>query len=215
MRRAGFRTLNLSLGTTCLEQLRRFRRPDVRRAFDRALGLAAQSGLEAVGYVIAGAPFQRARDSLADLLYLAGRRVLAGVSAFYPAPGSLDFVRCEQEGLLPRNPLLWRSSGLPIAHTTSREETVTLLRLARIVNFMKSLLDRGIPLPAPAPASEWRLSETDDRTGLGRRLLAAFLHDGRIRGVDPAGEVFAHTVSLDLTRAFVKGLRGVRMRGAR
>jgi radical SAM superfamily enzyme YgiQ (UPF0313 family) len=96
MRAAGFRSLNLALATTHRDQLARFRRPDVRRAFDNALVQAAANRLEAVGYIIVGAPGQRAAESLADLCYLAERRVLAGVSLFYPAPGSLDFERCRQ-----------------------------------------------------------------------------------------------------------------------
>ena len=215
MQRAGFRALNLSLGTTCVLQLRRFRRPDVRRAFDRALELARACTLEAVGYVIVGAPFQKPLDSLTDLLYLAGRRVLAGVSVFYPAPGSLEFNRCLQENLLPPSPLLWRSSGLPLSHATTREETVTLLRLARILNFMKSLIDRGFPLPEPMPLTEPNLAGVGDRTELGIILLSGFLHDGRIRGVDPEGRVFEHRVSLDLARAFVRRLKRIPIRGAR
>ena len=77
MQKAGFKALNLSLGTTAPEQLRRFQRPDVREAFDRALACAEKTGLEAVGYIIVGAPGQDPADSIADLLFLASRRVLA------------------------------------------------------------------------------------------------------------------------------------------
>ena len=55
---AGFKTLNLSLGSTSLIQLERFSRPDVRQAFDRALASAGKYHMDAVGYVIAGAPDQ-------------------------------------------------------------------------------------------------------------------------------------------------------------
>jgi anaerobic magnesium-protoporphyrin IX monomethyl ester cyclase len=215
MKRAGFRSLNLSLGATRREQLHRFRRPDVRRAFDRALDMAQFWGLDSVGYVIAGAPFQTPEDSLTDLLYLARRRVLAGVSVFYPAPGSSDFIRCRQLDLLPQSLLLWRSSALPISHTTTRMETVTLLRLARILNFMKSLIDSKIPLPGPMAPAEMDLAGMGDRTEIGKLLLSGFLHDGRIRGVDPEGRLFEHTVSLDLTRRFVNRLKRVPVRGTR
>ncbi|MCU0592264.1 MAG: radical SAM protein, partial [Desulfobacterales bacterium] len=88
MAAAGFKTLNLSLGSTHAEQLSRFHRPDVRAAFDRSLDLAEDHGLTAVGYIIVGAPHQSAEESVDDLLFLSERRVLAGVSVFYPAPGS-------------------------------------------------------------------------------------------------------------------------------
>ena len=214
MQQAGFDTLNLSLGASNDEQLRRFRRPDLRTAFDHALGLAETFGLGAVGYVIAGAPFQRPRDSLADLLYLAQRRVLAGLSIYYPAPPSHDYALCEKLGLLPQSPRLMRSSALPISHTTSRLEAVTLMRLARILNFIKSLVDadEGLPRPAPLPANI--ALQGRERIEIGRKLLASFLHDGRIPGIDGDGEIFEHVVSLDLTRRFVDGLKRIRIRGA-
>ena len=64
MKTAGFKTLNLSLGSTSSEQLKRFNRSDVRSAFERALQLAEDYELGAVGYVICAAPFQRVEDSL-------------------------------------------------------------------------------------------------------------------------------------------------------
>ena len=97
MRAAGFRTLNLSLGSTSGDQLRRFRRPNVTEAFDQVLELAEKYGLQAVGYLIAGAPGQDPDTSLADLLHLASRRVLVGLSIYYPAPGSSDFEKCACE----------------------------------------------------------------------------------------------------------------------
>ncbi len=139
MKEAGFSALNLSLGTTCNAQLARFRRPDVSAAFEEAVRLAGKYGMDAVGYIIAGAPGQTAQSSLEDLLYLARQQVLAGVSVFYPAPGSADFERCRKEGLLPASFSLMRATALPISDTTTRLESASLLRLGRILNFIKSL----------------------------------------------------------------------------
>jgi radical SAM superfamily enzyme YgiQ (UPF0313 family) len=150
---AGFKALNLSLGSTQAEQLRRFHRPDVRAAFDRALDFAEHHSLAAVGYIIVGAPHQSAEGSVDDLLFLVERRVLAGVSVFYPAPGSPDFDLCRRLDLLPSFLGRMRSSALPIEHTTRRIESVTLLRLGRLLNFMKYLLDHGLSLPAPCDGS--------------------------------------------------------------
>jgi radical SAM superfamily enzyme YgiQ (UPF0313 family) len=139
MKDAGFTALNLSLCTTCRTQLKRFHRPDVRAEFEEVLNLARKYGLETVGYIIAGAPGQDPRDSVEDLLYLASRKVLAGVSVFYPAPGSIDFEKCRSQNLLPGELSLMRSTALPISDTCSREDAVTLMRLGRILNFCKSL----------------------------------------------------------------------------
>ncbi len=216
MAAAGFRSLNLSLGSACPGQLKRFGRPDVRRDFDRALSLAEAHGMEAVGYIIVGAPFQEPEDSVADLCYLAARRVLAGVSVYYPAPGSKDYDTCRSLSILPDPPSLLRASALPLSHTTSRLEAATLLRLGRILNFMKHLLDAGCPLPGPepygsSPATNPKAAKAPmdpkERLTLGIQLLAAFLHDGVIRGVTPEGEVYSHPTAEHLTAKFLQALQ--------
>jgi anaerobic magnesium-protoporphyrin IX monomethyl ester cyclase len=139
MKEAGFSALNLSLCTISKGQLEKFKRPDVREDFERALLHASEHGLETVGYIIVGAPGQSAEDSVVDLLYLASQKVLAGVSVFYPAPGSADFEKCRTQNLLPAQFSLMRSTTLPISDTTTRKESATLMRLGRILNFIKSL----------------------------------------------------------------------------
>jgi hypothetical protein len=95
--------------------------------------------LDAVAYIIVGAPGQDPRDSVADLLYLAPRPAIAGVSVFYPAPGSADFEKCRAQNLLPPAVSLFRSTALPVTDKTTRDDSITLLRLGRILNFFKSL----------------------------------------------------------------------------
>jgi anaerobic magnesium-protoporphyrin IX monomethyl ester cyclase len=214
MTSAGFKTLNLSVGSTSKEQLLRFNRADVRDSFNRALDLAEYYRLNAVGYIICGAPFQKAQDSVSDLLYLARLRVLIGASIFYPSPGSRDYNLCASLELLPKKFACLRSSALPLSHTTTREEAVTLARLARIVNFMKLLLDKGIPLPQ-ASAAEIRITDAADRIESGQRLLSKFLADGKIRGITPAGHVFEHVISEELSHKFLQGLAAIDVRGMR
>lgn len=215
MAAAGFRTLNLSLGSSCAAQLKRFRRPDVREPFDKVLANARKYGLLAVGYVIAGAPNQTAQSSVKDLLYLAQRRVLTGVSIFYPAPGSPDYQDCRNSGILPQNVALMRSTALPIDHTTSRLQSATLLRLGRISNFMKALLDHEGEIPAAQPFTPGEILDPDDRTATGIKLLGWFLHDGEIRGVAPDGKVYRHNFSTELTRMFLDGLSKINLQGSR
>ena len=214
MQAAGFRTLNLSLGTTAKAQLKRFQRPDVRHAFEHALDLALTYDLQAVGYIIVAAPFQKAADSLKDLLCLAERRVLVGTSVFYPSPGSMDYMLCASLGLLPGNFSCMRSSALPLSHITTRKESVTLLRLSRIINFMKSLIDSGLALPRPAQATS-AITTSIDRREAGRQLLQFFLYDGIIRGVNPDGEVFEHEIDLELSKKFLAGIKSIRIRGCK
>lgn len=209
MAKSGFRTLNLSLGSSNPEQLKRFNRPDVGAAFDRALVSSRGQGLSAVGYIIVGAPDQDPLQSVDDLLFLARRRVLAGVSVFYPAPGSVDYARCRDMGLLPTSFAEMRSTALPIDQCTSRTDAATLLRLGRILNFMKRLREIGVPIPHAAALGS-RVAPDLDRQQVGLKLLAAFLFDGGIRGVEADGRVYDHRVSANLCRRFLDGLTSVR-----
>jgi anaerobic magnesium-protoporphyrin IX monomethyl ester cyclase len=206
MRRHGFKTLNLSLGSADSGQLKRFNRPDVREAFDRALEYAKEAGLSAVGYIIVGAPDQDPRSSVDDLLFLARRHVLAGVSVFYPAPGSADYQACADRGLLPASFAAIRATAFPIDQRTSQRDAATLLRLGRVLNFIKKIRAAGMPIPRPAPVDD-RLDPSLGRLAAGRRLLAAFLLDGHIRGIEPDGTVYRHRVSAVLARRFLTGLR--------
>ena len=215
MAKAGFKSLNLSLGSSSPAQLKRFQRVDVRDAFDNALAVAHYNGLQSIGYVIAGAPGQSAESSVNDLIYLARRRTLAGVSIFYPAPGALDFKKCRNLGILPPSFSLMRSSAIPIDHTTTRLNAVTLLRLGRILNFMKALLDQDIPIPAAFPFSAGFRLKNADRMKVGLKLLSWFLHDGKIRGVAPGGEVYRHNISPELTGLFLRGIKKVTLQGSR
>jgi len=213
MRSSGFKILNLALITTAAAQLKRFNRPDLTADLDRVLALAARHDLSSVAYLIVAGPGQEPMDSLRDLLFLARRRVLAGVSVFYPAPGSADYGWCRRQGLLPASSGLLRATALPLAHLTDRRQAVTLLRLGRILNFIKASIDHGEPLPAPA-AIPAEMDLALDRVAIGRMVLAAFLRDGAVCGVDDEGRVYDHAVDVDLARAFRNGLEAGPVRGA-
>ena len=206
MKATGFKTLNLSLGSADSKQLARFNRPDVRDAFDRALELARKKSLSAVGYIIVGAPGQDPVSSVEDLLFLARRHVLCGVSVFYPAPGSADYKRCRDLGILPNSFSAMRATALPIDHRTSRTDSVTLLRLGRILNFIKSIVSAGQSLPFHEPGREL-IDPNLPRQQKGLQLLASFLNDGVIRGIEPDGTVYRQRTSTRLCRQFLEGLR--------
>ncbi len=216
MAEAGFKTLNLSIGSTHPAQQARFDRVCATGAVDRCIDLAQHYGMSCVGYIIAGAPFQCPETSVDDLIYLAERRILSGLSIFYPAPGSRDFDRCRRLGVLPASVDLMRSSALPVSHMTTRVDAATLLRLSRLINFMKHLLDsgKGFPTPtAPPPSDDPRLTLPADRTDLGTLLLSWFLFDGGIRGVTPNHRVVNHRINPELSRRFITGIRGRRIGG--
>ena len=170
------------------------------------LTIADNLDLACVGYIIVGAPFQDPLQSMEDLLYLWQNQVLAGVSVYYPAPGSADYEQCQRLHLLPEKESLFRSSALPLDHTTSRLQTVTLLRLGRIVNFMKMIADQGIPIPDAEACNQAHIPLSIDRLDMGRMLLKWFFKDGKIRGVDGEGQIYTHLSDLDLVKRFIEGL---------
>jgi radical SAM superfamily enzyme YgiQ (UPF0313 family) len=213
MKKAGFKTLNLSLGSFSAAQLERFNRPDVRKSFDRALFYAEKQNLQAVGYIIAGAPFQNPGESVSDLIRLAERRVLAGVSIFYPSPGSPDYDLCRKNGLLPGDFSLMRSSAFPVSHTTGRKQAVTILRLGRIVNFMKYLIDNNNSMPDPFSSPE-RCAGVSERIETGKKLLAMFLYDGKIRGINRRGDIYEHAICEETAEEFLKRLGQIKVKGS-
>ena len=107
-----------------------------------------------------------------------------------------------------------RSTALPLSHTTSRTEVVTLVRLGRILNFMKYLTDLETG-PYPASIHRAAVQQTHTRIQVGRKLLKMFLKDGKIRGMTPDGQIFEHNISIPLTRRFIQKLKEIRIRGTR
>ncbi|MFH2091818.1 MAG: radical SAM protein, partial [Pseudomonadota bacterium] len=215
MHSAGFKTLNLALGSTSTEQLTKFKRNHVGHAFEKALTLAGQYGLECVSYLIGAAVGQTAISSLADLLYLASKRTLIGFSIFYPAPGSLDYAKCQDRHLLPEHFCQMRSTALPIEDTTTRLQAVTLLRLTRILNFMKALMDMDGCLPKPEKFSWRKMNVAHDRTTLSKKILQGFLFDGIIRGVMPDGEIYQQQIDQDLAHQFVLKIKQIQIIGVK
>lgn len=203
MKKAGFKALNLSLCSISRENLKRYSRPDVKNAFERVLSLADQNDLTCSGYIIVGGPGQDPATSVNDLLYLAGKKVLAGVSVYYPSPGSSTYHLCQERGLLPEYLSLTRSTALPIADRTSRLESVTLLRLGRLLNFLKAVKDREHVDPT---------AKIEDETQM---LLEAFWKKAELKGIDKKGNEYTHLVSSDLVRQFRDGLENTTLQGVR
>lgn len=192
MKQAGFQTLNLSLCSISERNLRYFSRPDVSQAFDRVLTAALPLEVSVTAYIIVGAPGQDPMESVEDLLYLAEREVLVGVSVFYPSPGSKLFQVCFERDLLPQSLAATRSTALPVSDSTTRLDALTLLRLGRVLNRLNEL--------AIASQSENR---SDSATAM---LLRRFLDEGVILGIDDSNQYYPHPVSQNLVEAFRKGL---------
>ena len=144
MRRAGFQEVNLALVSVDPAIKEEMQRPQGMAGFDEITTEAIRAGLNVIAYAILGMPGQTIGEMVTTLIYLMGRKVLIGPSVYYPTPGTSLFQRCQQGDLLPPNISQWRSSAMPIETTAfNRLDIATLLRLARVINFLKGRMDRG------------------------------------------------------------------------
>ncbi len=142
MKRAGFKTINLSFVSADPSFKERMGRPGSAEAFDKVLRDAEEAHLNIIAYAILGMPGQTIGEMVETLTYLMGKRVLIGPSVYYPTPGTPLFEECKAKDLLPPHPSQWRSSALPLeTGDFDRLDIVTLLRLARVINFVKGKMD--------------------------------------------------------------------------
>ncbi|MGA2515515.1 MAG: radical SAM protein [Thermodesulfobacteriota bacterium] len=142
MKRAGFKTINLSCVSTDPATKERMGRPKARTAFNEILEEAERVGLSVIAYAILGMPDQTIEEMVDTLIYLMGKRGLIGPSVYYPTPGTPLFERCKRDDLLPPHRCQWRSSAFPIeTKEFSRIDLLTLFRLSRVINFIKGKMD--------------------------------------------------------------------------
>ena len=138
MKRAGFRTINLSFVSTDTLTRERMKRPRGLIDFDSIVNEAEKLGLQVVAYAILGMPGQTLEEMVETIIYLMGKRVLIGPSIYYPTPGTPLFEVCKKGNLLPPHPMQWRSSAFPLeTKDFTRLDLVTLVRLTRVINFIK------------------------------------------------------------------------------
>jgi len=144
MKRAGFHTINLSYVSIDPFIKTKMGRPVTSFDFNEILEGANRVGLNVIAYAIFGMPGQTIEEMADTLIYLMGKRVLIGPSIYYPTPGTPLFEKCKNDNLLSADPSQWRSTAFPVeTKGFNRLDLITLLRLARIVNFIKGKMDQG------------------------------------------------------------------------
>ncbi|MGH7597086.1 MAG: B12-binding domain-containing radical SAM protein [bacterium] len=231
MKRTGFRALNLALVTSDKQQQRATKRPGSTSHFDRVVEKAAELGMEMVNYVILGLPDSTIEEMLDSIIHLMQRPVLIGPSVFYATPGTESYRQCLERGLLPSSELaLQRSTCFPVETPQfSRRDLVTLFRITRFLNFIKSRLDaqpRGIgefdleellaspntPDFVPQAGATYSFSCKLTEAEIGGWLAQAFLLEGQFLGMrlvrrekeKVAYQVFEEETSPYVTRQFLE-----------
>ena len=142
MKKAGFHTINLSYVSIDPFIKTRMERPRASFDFNEILEGANRVGLNVIAYAIFGMPGQTIEEMVDTLIYLMGKRVLIGPSVYYPTPGTPLFERCKKGNLLSAHPSQWRSTAFSIeTKEFNRLDLITLVRLARVINFIKGKMD--------------------------------------------------------------------------
>jgi tRNA A37 methylthiotransferase MiaB len=145
MKRAGFKTINISLVSTRDALRSAMSRPHGVADFSAVLDEAERAGLNVVAYAILGMPGQTIGEMVDTVGYLMSRRVLIGPSIYYPVPGTMLFDTCREQGVLPGWTSQYRSSAVPVeTGDFSRLDLITLFRLVRVVNFIKGKIDEKV-----------------------------------------------------------------------
>jgi len=206
MKKAGFKALNLSVCTFSSKQLKRFNRQNNHDKIKKIIKAAQQINLDVTAYIIAGAAYQDPFESLDDILKLFSMNTLIGLSIYYPAPGSFDFENLKKEQIISNDFNHMRATSIPISHTTTRVQSITLLRLTRIINFIQHLEKQNICLPKPSPCNKPKIVN-ENRQELGEQLLSWFMHDGIIRGINKNGNIYPHKTDRGLIKYFFKNFK--------
>ncbi|MDD5765669.1 MAG: radical SAM protein [Candidatus Marinimicrobia bacterium] len=146
MKQAGFSSLNVSLVTPGETMQTNLKRPFGTKKFIEIVNSAHSIGLSVTAYIIIGLPCETTAEILNAILLLAGLPCLIGPSLFYLVPSTPVFDRLQDSGKVPDSTLCYRSSHYPVeTQDCTRLSAMTLFRICRIVNFLKSLADDGFP----------------------------------------------------------------------
>ncbi len=146
---AGFEWLNLPLVSGTVTVQRKIKRNQSHEQFLKIVELAAHYELKVVGYLILGLPDDTIENMIQDILGLMQQRLLLGPSIFYPPPGSETYLDCVQKKYIqPFDYIKFRSTAVPVeTGNFKRVDVITLFRLARLINYLKELLDTQLLPP--------------------------------------------------------------------
>jgi radical SAM superfamily enzyme YgiQ (UPF0313 family) len=142
MQRAGFHHLDLSLGSSSPAASTQMHRPYHPQHTTNVLSQAAEYWLPTTTYIIFGIPGHTLADMVQSLQFLMGQHTLIGPSIFYPTPGTAVYTELYGANPSPAPDYsAFRSSLLPVeTEEFSRLDLITLLRLARWINFIKRVM---------------------------------------------------------------------------
>jgi anaerobic magnesium-protoporphyrin IX monomethyl ester cyclase len=209
MHTAGFRRLNFSLVDARESVLKRQARA-LPRTFLEILPWLESSPFLVETHFIIGLPGQKPEDVLDTLIFLMGKRLLLGPSAFYLAPGSAAFRDVVNDVWEPYLKLMRSSALFPANPLFPRETSYTLMKIVRFINYVKRVVDGASGVKALCGLVE-ALPLGKPREGeIVRRLLA----DKRFTWYGLKEQAFKEEPQdRELVSLFFEKARGLEIRG--
>jgi radical SAM superfamily enzyme YgiQ (UPF0313 family) len=184
MKKAGFRSLNISLVSANADVLTRLKRPHTLNKYLDVLNQAHSLGFDIVSYQILGIPYETLDDMVDTMALMASLPVLIGASIFYLTPG------CTIAGEFPEMTELdiFKARSTAMAVETDqfrRDDLYTLFITARIINFLKGLRLKGekVSLQDALSGAE----QGGHREKLGAQILQKLLTEGRLYAATKVG----------------------------
>ncbi len=184
MKKAGFRSLNISLVSANADVLTRLKRPHTLNKYLDVVNQAHSLGFDIVSYQILGIPYETPDDMVDTMALMASLPVLIGASIFYLTPG------CPIAGEFPEmtESDIFKSRSTAMAIETDqfrRDDLYTLFITARIINFLK-----GLRLTGEKVSLQDALKQAESaghREKLGAQLLRKLLDERRLYAATKGG----------------------------
>jgi radical SAM superfamily enzyme YgiQ (UPF0313 family) len=172
MKKAGFRSLNISLVSSHDDVLARLKRPHTLSKYLDVVDQAHGLGFDIVSYQILGIPYETIDDMVDTMSLMASLPVLIGASIFYLTPGCP--IAAEFPDMTESDIFKARSTAMAIeTDQFRRDDLYTLFITARIINFLKGLPLKGEKVSLQDALEQAEQGEQREKTGaqILRRLF--------------------------------------------
>jgi radical SAM superfamily enzyme YgiQ (UPF0313 family) len=177
MKKAGFRSLNISLVSANADVLTRLKRPHTLSKYLEVVDQAHGLGFDIVSYQILGIPYETMDDMVDTMSLMASLPVLIGASIFYLTPScpiAAEFPEMTESDIFKA-----RSTAMAVETDQFRcDDLYTLFITARIINFLK-----GLRLTGEKVSLHDALRQADNagyREKRGAQILQKLLDEGRL-----------------------------------
>jgi radical SAM superfamily enzyme YgiQ (UPF0313 family) len=202
MRQVGFTHLNLALVSSNEEILTAYSRPHRRDNFSTVVDMAFGLGFRIVAHQIMGLPGESLNSMIDTLVLLARLPLLIGVSIFYLTPGSP--VAASFPALSETDIFRSRSTAMAIeTRHCQRDDLYTLFLTARILNFLKGVVQEG---EETSLADLLGREHGSPRTAAGFTILRRLLAEKRLYAATPKGLAVRRRFDADLFEKIWKNL---------